>query len=100
MEVWIGLAHVKPREGNDLLDYAFGAFVSAVGLAENENDFASAVVNLLDKQEFDVVEIEDIETLRKRQLHYSIDSKISELAANLSPERPIELGTFHAYERE
>src|SRR5437588_7334997 len=100
MEVWVGLVHVKPRRGNDVLEDAVGAFVPAVGLAENEIDFASAVVSLLDKYEFDVAEIKEVETLRERELRACIDSKISELAGNLSSENPVGLGSFHAYMQE
>ena len=100
MEVWVGLVHVKPRRGNDVLEDAIGAFVPAVGLAENGNDFASAVFSLLDKYEFDVAEMKEVETLQQRELRACLDSKISELVGNLSSENPVELGSFHTYMQE
>ena len=36
-QVWVGLAHVRPRHGNDLLKGDLGAFVPSVGLAENDD---------------------------------------------------------------
>ncbi len=99
MELWVGLAHVKPRRGNNLIGDAPGAFVPSVGLAQNQEDFLVAVVNLLHKYEFDVVEIEDIEALRNRELHGCIDPKVSQLAASLSPENPVGLGSFHTYQQ-
>ncbi|HEV2948420.1 MAG TPA: hypothetical protein VGX70_13665 [Gemmataceae bacterium] len=99
-EIWIGLAHVKPRPANDLLEGSRGAFVNSVGLAENEQDFASALIDVLDKYDFDVVEMKDVEPLRNRELTYSVDSNLRELAAKLTWEDPIGLGSFHAYEED
>jgi hypothetical protein len=98
-EVWIGLAHVRPRQGNDLLEGELGAFVPSVGLAENEQEFASAVAWLLNKLEFDVVEVEDIETLTKRESSFSVDSQLLELASKLTPEYPVQIGKFHCYDK-
>ena len=97
MEVWIGLAHVKPRPGNDQLSGSLGAFVPCVGLADNESNFTSALVEFLHKYEFEVVEIKDTETFQERQLHACVDQKVCELARKLSAENPIELGSFHSY---
>jgi hypothetical protein len=99
-EIWIGCAHVKPRPGNDLLDGSRGAFINSVGLAENEQDFASALIDVLDEYDFDVVEVKDIDTLRNREVIYSVDSNLRELAASLTWENPIGLGSFHAYEAD
>jgi hypothetical protein len=97
MVVWVGLAHVKPRPGNDLLGCAVGAFVPSVGLAENEQEFVSVLVRFLEGYGFDVVEIKDIETLEMRKLHFRVDLQVCELASALTSENPIGLGSFHTY---
>ena len=44
LEKWIGLAHVKPKPGNDVLGGAAGAYVAAVALAGDPDDFGKFVV--------------------------------------------------------
>ena len=100
MEAWIGLAHIRPRPGNDLLGPAIGAFVPVVALAEDENDFASKAAELLSSLEFDVPEIQDIEPFQKRILHYAVDRAIRRQAESLSETDPIAYGTFNTYNEE
>ena len=50
MEMWIGLVHVRPQPTNKLLGDAVGAFVPAVALADNEEDFASIATACLHQQ--------------------------------------------------
>lgn len=97
---WIGLAHVKPRQGNDLLDGAAGAFVPVVALADNETVFASSAATLLNAYKFDVITIEDIEMLDRRRQHNVVENAVVELAKNLTLEDPIALSEFEVYERE
>lgn len=98
--IWIGLAHVKPRPRNDQLDGAGGAFVPAVALAVDESEFATVVATFLNAYEFDVITVEDIETLDRRRQHSDIENEVVELAAKLTLDNPIALSAFEAYERE
>lgn len=96
--IWIGLAQVEPRSGNELLDGGVGAFVPVVALADDENEFASLATTLLEMYDFNVIIVEDIVLLETRRRHYEVDSKVVELAANLSPENPAALSDFEVYE--
>jgi hypothetical protein len=97
VEVWIGVAHVKPRPSNDLLEGAIGAFVSSVALAECDQGFITSVSDLLHKLDFDILEMMDIGTLHERQLHGTVEATLIQLAADLTTESPVGLGTFHSY---
>ncbi len=97
MGKWIGLAHVRPRQGNSTLGNALGAHVAAVALAISAKDFREKVVALLNEYEFDVIAIEDVELARDRTKRVEIAIEIDNLIAQLSPVSPVVLGTFHSY---
>ena len=100
VDVWIGLAHVKPRPGNDLLDGAIGAFVPSLALAENEEDYASKVTALLSEYGFHVLDLDDIERFEERLKRFPVHEDIVALVSSLSPEEPVALSDFDAYEHE
>jgi hypothetical protein len=104
---WIGLAHVKPWPGNNMLEGAIGAFVNVLALAVDTSDFISVATDRLNDYEFYVVGIEDVqvfeerlEECEKRPDGCYVDSEIVELAACLSVDEPVSLSTFDAYENE
>ena len=76
MGIWIGLAHVRPDPGNDSLEGAIGAFVPVLALAEDERDYVNKVTATLQRYEFSVIEIDDIELFEKRKEHSDLDQKI------------------------
>jgi len=98
--IWIGLAHVKPKPGNALLDGAAGAFVPVVALADNESEFASSVATFLNAYKFDVIAVEDIELLDSRRQHSTVENEVVELAESLTLDDPIALSEFEGYENE
>jgi len=98
MEVWIGLAHVKPNPGNDLLDGARGAFVPVLALASCVEEFTSKVMGLLRKYNFRIPEIEDIEPLKIRLARGPVDSAIVKLASSISEDNNVAFSSFETYE--
>jgi hypothetical protein len=100
MEAWIGLAHVRPLPGNDLLEGAMGAFVTVVALAYSQDDFLSQARSKLQSYEFEIVEIEDIEPWEVRTKHFPVDEHIQGLVRSLGSDNRVLLGTFHDYENE
>jgi hypothetical protein len=99
-EPWIGLAHVKPRQGNDSLRGAKGAYVCVVALAETQAQYARETRSLLNSHSFHVLEILDVEPLQKRQERSALDPEIRQLAESLCPNAPAALHKFHAYDTE
>jgi len=100
MQPWIGLAHVKPTDSNELLEGALGAFVAVVALSMTQEDFVSQVTSALQASEFIVLEIEDIEPWLSRSRRYPVDEHIQSLVRGLAPDNPIEFSTFQAYESD
>jgi hypothetical protein len=95
--VWIGLAHVIPRRGNDMLGTAAGAFVPVLAIARDEASFSEQAITTLHVYEFEVAEIEDIELFEARAAKHEMPPDLQALASTLSQERPVLLHTFHSY---
>lgn len=98
MDVWIGLAHVKPKPGNAVLEGAVGAFVPSLALAVDESDYASKVAALLESYDFDVLGLEDVERLDERRRRFAVGKEILALVQGLCPENPVAVSYFDAYE--
>ncbi|MEL7306225.1 MAG: hypothetical protein AAGJ56_10390 [Myxococcota bacterium] len=99
--VWIALVEVRPRAGKEqLLDGALGAYVSVVALAENAHDYQTRARSLLSGMGFDVTEIENVEPLADRVAHTRPEQAVLDLASQLTPNNPVAVGAFDAYETE
>jgi len=57
---WIGTAEVDPLNGNKTLGTATGAYVSVLGIANNEAEFQARVEHVLNELEFERIEIDDL----------------------------------------
>lgn len=97
MDTWIGLAHVRPHEGNVSLQGGKGAFVPIVGLASSADDLASLAATLLHYHQFEVIEVNDIEPLSERLANHSVEDEMLEIAGKLSHHDRIGIGRFQVY---
>jgi len=95
--IWIGIAHVQPKPDNHILDGAMGAYVVAVGRANDLNGFSQKLVELLESYGLYVLEIEDVEPFSHRIMHHDVHNEILRLANALSDEAPILLDQFECY---
>lgn len=99
--IWIGTAEVKPMPGNDMLaPGARGAFVSAVGIGSDLDEFAVKVRRLLALLSFDVLEVTDIELLADRQKRDKVERRLLKQVSGLTLADPVGLGTFDSYNEE
>jgi hypothetical protein len=94
---WIGLARVKPRPGNDDLGEAVGAFVGVIALAKGIEDYDQKVTDALNEEGFEVLEIEDIQTLEERRQAHSFSPELLQRAESVNENNPVAIGTFHCY---
>ena len=99
-QCWIGLAHVKPKVGNSLLEGALGAFVPILALAEGIDLFISMSTMWLESYDFEVIEIEDIEPFKERLMKSDVEDDLKALVEGLTDENPIAIDTFQAYDNE
>ncbi len=99
-QCWIGLAHVKPKVGNNLLEGALGAFVPILALAYGIDDYVAMTTIRLESYDFDVIEIKDIEPFVDRLRKLDVEDEIKALAKRLTDEDPIVMDSFQAYDDE
>ena len=97
LQCWIGLAHVRPKEDNNLLEGAIGAFVPTIALAGSFDTFVSIMTKELESYDFEVIEIEDIKPFKDRLNNSDVDDEIKVLAEGLSDKYPIAFDVFQAY---
>ncbi len=83
--------------GNTTLGSSTGAYVAAVGLADDVDTFVRIVTARLFDYDFEVVDIEDIETFDRRSDRFKVDPEVTIMAASLNTDTSIALATFHAY---
>jgi hypothetical protein len=94
IEIWIGLAHVKPKQSNVDFGTALGGFLPVVGFAQSAEDFETKAELFLAQGELDVIEIEDIERWEFRILHYPVADEIRAAVSSLNASRPITTSTI------
>jgi hypothetical protein len=95
---WIGLVRVKPRPNNQALGKATRAFVASIALAETLEDFAKKCTEALNKQDFEVLGIEDAELWEQRAKRSNPDPEVLRLVEAVNEETPVVLATFHSYQ--
>ena len=81
------------------MDRAIGAYVPAVALANNSDEFTEIVATTLNGYGFDVLNIEDIEPFEESSQHPSCTPDLLALARQLTAESPAAVGTFHSYRK-
>ncbi len=99
-QCWIGLAHVKPKLGNNLLEGAIGAFVPILALADGIDNFLSITKKWLESYDFDVIEIEDIELFMERLKNSDVEEELKAISEKLTDKDPVAMDTFQAYDNE
>jgi len=96
-EIWIGLAHVKPKQGNDALQGAKGAFAPILSMATDVNSFISTATSFLNAHGFEVIEMEDVQIFEERCRDADVDEELMTLAQNLSETDPVQIDIFQSY---
>jgi len=99
-QVWIGLLQVKQRPGTGTLLDRNLAFVNAVAPAIDERDFRRSVAQALDGMGFDLMDVEDVETVEERQRQHQIDPELLRSAAEAKARQTPQFGTFHTWTSE
>jgi hypothetical protein len=72
-EVWIGLATVHQRPGAGILLDENDAYVQMLAWASSPDDFRFAVEQAFDEYGFDLLELEDVESLALRRQRAVVD---------------------------
>lgn len=98
--IWIGLPHVRPNQGNTLLDGAVGAYVPTLALASSIEDYVDKVTTFLDEYGFCVLEILDVELFDERMKRCEVDPGLRTLVGSLGSDAPVAFYVFNTYEND
>jgi hypothetical protein len=98
-EVWVGLANVRPRPGNQYVQDK-GAFVNVLAFAADKVTYINRIKKALDELDFDLVDIEDVEPFRIRTANHEVDETLKAAAAEAEREKGVAFGVFHSYEND
>ena len=96
-EPWIGFVHVVPSGPSPLGDNR-GAFVNALALAADENDYRERVCAALSDLTLLAIEIRDVATVADYATEDRISDEMQSLADSLSDDEAVQFDTFHAYD--
>ena len=95
--VWVGLVGVGPLPTNTNLDGAKGAYVNALALASNVEDFQQAVRIALDQLALFAFEFEDVELFDNRSERMKLDKDLYALAHEVRQAGAVRFGEFHRF---
>ena len=98
VEIWIGLAHVAAGARTSFLSEYEGAYVNALALSRNREEFLSQVTSALEEDlEVVLAGVDDIEPLRVRSLRGEVDLEIRKVVDTLTPDHPVDFDDFQFY---
>lgn len=97
--VWIGLATVIPREGNNDLGNAKSAAVNVLNWAKSEDDFKKRVTQQLFEYDYDLIELEDVEIFDFENREKYKDG-LNEIAMLVANHKSLQWGTFYTFDEE
>jgi hypothetical protein len=99
-ETWIGLAEVRQRAGASVLLDRNQAFVNVLAPAGDFDSFRLAVERALAEMGFDLIALEDAESLRARQVSFEVAEDLLQLAVEVEVTGATRFGTFHTWRSE
>jgi hypothetical protein len=97
---WIGLFSVTGPPDNVHLRGCPGAYVTALAVADDGNDFASRVERCAADIGLEIDGVVWTERLATRLEHYEIDGYLLALAGEAGQSGDVRFGVFHAWESE
>jgi hypothetical protein len=99
-EPWIGLIGLYPLKGNTTLAQNQGAYANILLIASSIEDYKIKAKEFLLEINFEIFEMEDIESLSERIKNFGIDSSISYLTDIVKLEKSPQISTLHVFDRE
>lgn len=97
-DLWVGLVHVKPRTGRDLLEGASGAYTTAVCLASDAGGFRIRVGIFFANLGFEVLEVDDLEPLTERRATHDVPQAILDAGTHAEASGEVEFDTYFTYD--
>lgn len=97
--VWLALVEVETINNNIDLGDASGAFVNVAYRASSKEEFISSIVNSFNEYDFNVLEIDDIESYDQIQVDNPENSEKISLVKKITDESlEFTWGDFHTFD--
>jgi hypothetical protein len=96
-DVWIGLVEVRPLQGNEMLAGDPGAFVNALTIAGDAEDFCTRVANFFRGEGFEVLSFESVERLEARARDAALPEEIADLGDAARETSEVQFDTYFTY---
>ncbi len=97
-QVWIGMAQVEPRKGNNVLEGAVGAFVNALAIADDETEWQARTRDALREIGFDLKAFEDAEPFWAREHSANPSEELRRYAEEARLSGEVRFGCFQAFD--
>ncbi|WP_062053194.1 hypothetical protein [Aquimarina longa] len=98
--VFIGLAEIKPKEGNNFLKDKDWAIVKVIGKFSNEEDMNISVKLYFDKIECDLIDLRNVELFNQEKKYFDDNVDFTSVLKTVEREGEIQIGTFYGYKND
>lgn len=100
-QIWLGLVEIRSKNLNTIIEDSLGAFVNVAYKAYSEDHFLSKIKDTFSEKEFEVLDVDDIETLENVTIDQDIEAEKIELINDILNEGyDFSWGVFHSYSDE
>ncbi len=96
--VWIGLVHLRPERGCELIKE--NSFVQVVAFVKDAVEFSGEVKAAAEHYKMTVVGIEDLEPFEDRHRSHLVAAELKTKAEEAKETGYLRFGTFHSYRAE
>jgi hypothetical protein len=96
--VWIGLVHLRPEQGCELINQ--NSFVQVVAFVKDAVEFSFEVKVAAEHYKMTVVGIEDLEPFEDRHRSQLVAAELKTKAEEAKETGCLRFGTFHSYRAE
>ena len=99
-EIWTGLVNIAPMLDCQDLDENERAYTNIILYADNELDFKLKATNFLNGWNFEVLDIEEIGTIKSIKQKLGLNKEMERLLKLVIKEKTPKLTTLHSYIEE
>jgi hypothetical protein len=98
MDVWIGLVEVIPLSESTVLGNGKGAFVNALALTSDPENYQEQVRSALQNLDLAPADFQDVEPFSERAASWELEEGLHELAQEVRLSGGVSFDDFHVYD--
>ena len=98
--IWFGLVEIKPLNDNTIIEDTLGAYVNVAYTANTKNEFIEKVKNSFFENDYQVLEIDDIENILDFKIDKPDNAEKVDLFNIVDEDYDFSWSIFHTYSEE